>query len=133
MSKTILIIDDDQLVRLIVEKMMSKIDSTLTIIPCEDGKVGLERLIERPENHFECIVLLDLNMPVLDGWGFLDEIQSEQFNDYQNITLYILSSSIDKVDIERAKRYSIVKKFYHKPLTSVDIAEILNFNINTIH
>lgn len=133
MSKTILIIDDDLLVHLIVEKMMSKIDSTLTFISCEDGKVGLERLIEHQGNRSECIVLLDLNMPVLDGWGFLDEIQSAQFNDYQNITLYILSSSTDKVDIERARQYSIVKKFYHKPLSSVDIAEILKFKINNIH
>lgn len=130
MTKTILIIDDDQLVRLIVKMMMSKIDSTLTFIPCEDGKVGLERLIEHQKIHSECIVLLDLNMPVLDGWGVLDEIQSAQFNDYQNIKLYILSSSTDKVDIERASQYPIVKKFYHKPLSSVDIAEILNFNIN---
>lgn len=133
MSKTILIIDDDPLVCLIIKMMMSKIDSTLTLIPCEDGKVGLERLIEHQENHSECIVLLDLNMPVLDGWGFLDEIQSAQFNDYQNITLYILSSSTDKVDIERARQYSIVTKFYHKPLRRIDIVEILNFNINNIH
>lgn len=133
MSKTILIIDDDPLIRLIIKMMISKIDSALTLIPCEDGKVGLERLIEHQGNGFETIVLLDLNMPVLDGWGFLDEIQSAQFNDYQNITLYILSSSTDKADIERAKQYSIVTKFYHKPLSSINVTEILNFNVNNIH
>ncbi len=124
MNKTILIIDDDLLVRLIVEKMMSKIDPTLTFIPCEDGKVGLERLIEHQGNRSEYIIILDLNMPVLDGWGFLDKIQSQHLNK-NNIEIFILSSSTDKSDIERAKRYPLVKKFYHKPLTNYDIIEIL--------
>lgn len=124
MNKTILIIDDDLLVRLIVEKMMSKIDPTLTFIPCEDGKVGLERLIEHQGNRSEYIIILDLNMPVLDGWGFLDKIQSQHLNK-NNIEIFILSSSTDKSDIERAKRYPLVKEFYHKPLTNYDIIEIL--------
>lgn len=130
MRKTIFIIDDDPLVRLLIKMMISKIDSTLTLIPCEDGKIGLEKLIEHQGNEFETIVLLDLNMPVVDGWGVLDEIQSPQFNNYQNITLYILSSSTDKVDIERAKQYAIVKKFFHKPLSRINVTEILNFNVN---
>lgn len=128
MSRTILIIDDDPLLHLIIKKMMNKIDSTLTFISCKDGKVGLEKLLAHQGDLSECIILLDLNMPVLDGWRFLYEIQSSQLDDYQNITLFILSSSTDKIDIERARQYSIVKKFYHKPLSSVDITEILNFN-----
>lgn len=69
MYKTIYIIDDDALVRFIVEKMMSKVDDTLTFIHCENGKVGLEKLFEHKGDFSKCIVILDLNMPVLDGWG----------------------------------------------------------------
>lgn len=129
MSKTIFIIDDDPLINFIVEKMMSKVDSTLTFIKCADGKVGLEKLFGYQGNLSDCIILLDLNMPVLDGWEFLNEIQPTQFNDYHNITVNILSSSTDKIDIEKANQYSIVKKFYHKPLSIDDIKEILNPNI----
>ncbi|CAH0336611.1 Regulator of RpoS [Flavobacterium sp. CECT 9288] len=132
MSKTIFIIDDDPVFSFIVEKMMIKVDSTLTIILCKDGKIGLEKIFGHQGDLSECIVLLDINMPVLDGWGFLDQIQSEQFSEYHNIPLYILSSSTDKVDIERSSQHLIVKKFYCKPLSSVDIVEILNFNFNTI-
>lgn len=126
MYKTIYIIDDDALVRFIVEKMMSKVDDTLTFIHCENGKVGLEKLFEHQGDFSECIVILDLNMPVLDGWGVLNEIQSTPLTDYQSVALYILSSSTDKADVEKAKQYSIVKKYYDKPLSNVDITEILS-------
>jgi CheY-like chemotaxis protein len=133
MSKCIFIVDDDALVRLIVEKMMTKVDDTLTFFQCDNGKAGLKKLSEYQGDFSDCIILLDLNMPVLDGWGVLDELQSTQHKDYPNITVYILSSSTDKVDIERARQYSCVRKFYHKPLTTVDITEILGFNIDGIH
>lgn len=136
MNKAVFIIDDDPVLRLIVEKMMSKIDSSLVFISCENGKVGLDKLNYHLEDSPECIILLDLNMPVLDGWGFLDEIESRQLNAYQDITLYILSSSTDKRDIEKSKQYSCVSKFYHKPFSNNDILEILEYQLNqknTVH
>jgi CheY-like chemotaxis protein len=126
MNKTIFIIDDDPLVRLILEKMMSRVDNSLAFVHCENGKIGLEKLIGYQGKYSDCIVLLDLNMPVLDGWGFLDGIKSENLKDCQFISLYILSSSTDRKDIEKAKQNSMVKKFYHKPLSVSDISEILN-------
>ncbi|MCA6439090.1 MAG: response regulator [Chitinophagaceae bacterium] len=127
MNKTILMIDDDELACLIVEKMMHKIDPNLTFIACENGKVGLDTLFENKRDNTICIIILDLNMPVLDGWGFLDVLKTSNFNDDKNLALYILSSSTDKRDIEKAGQYPIVKKFYHKPLSIEDIIEILNF------
>lgn len=126
MNKTIYIIDDDPLLGLIVEKMMTRVDNSLKFIQCENGKVGLDKLNSHQGEFSECIILLDLNMPVLDGWGFLDEIQTTLLTDYQSMAIYILSSSTDKGDIEKAKQYSIVRKFYHKPLSIIDLTEILN-------
>lgn len=128
MNKFILIVDDDLLLHRIVERMMGKMESFLTFIPCENGKVGLDKLRDHLKASSECIILLDLNMPVLDGWGFLDEMQSSQLSANQNLAVYILSSSTDKGDLERAKQYAMVRKFYHKPLNSSDIIEILNSN-----
>lgn len=126
MNKTIYVIDDDPLVRLIVEKMMSRVDGSLTFVHCENGKVGLDKLSEYPNDFSDCIVLLDLNMPILDGWGFLDGIQARHLKDYHLLSLYILSSSTDRGDVEKAKQYSLVKRFYHKPLSLDDITKILN-------
>lgn len=99
MSKKIYLLDDDPLVCLIVEKMISRVANSLTFVNCENGKIGLNRLSEYPGDFSDCIVLLDLNIPVLDGWGFLAGIQSNILKDYQFLSLYILSSS------NRQKRY----------------------------
>lgn len=125
MNKLIFIVDDDPLIRLIVETMISSVDNSLHFVHCENGQVGVEKLNEHlVQNAEKIIIFLDLNMPILDGWGFLDKIQSQDFNK-NNLDIYILSSSIDNREIEKSKQYDLVKKFYHKPLTSVDIVEIL--------
>lgn len=118
-------VDDDLIVHRIVERLMGKIDSSLIFIPCNNGKVGLEKLYKHYEDSSEYIIILDLNMSVMDGWRFLDKIQSSQLVTYHNISLYILSSSTDKSDLEKAQDYACVKKFYHKPLNIPDIKEIL--------
>lgn len=125
-NKTVLIVDDDPLLRLIVKRMMASIDKSLIFVECENGKVGLDKLSEHLSISSKCIILLDLNMPVLDGWGFLDVLQSSQLSASENIALYIFSSSTDKSDIERSRHYSCVRNFYHKPLSIDDIIEILN-------
>jgi CheY-like chemotaxis protein len=128
MNKTVFIIDDDPLLRLIVERMMDNMDKSLRFIPCENGKIGLDKLNDHFDKSSEYIIILDLNMPVLDGWGFLDKFQLNLNDTNENIILYILSSSTDERDIERAQQYDCVKKFYQKPLKGTDIAEILNEN-----
>lgn len=128
MNKTIFIIDDDPILRLIIQRMFGKIDNSLVFIPCENGKIGVEKLKEFLKSSSECVILLDLNMPVLDGWGFLDEMQASQLNTYKKIRLYILSSSTDKSDLEKSQQYAFVRKFYHKPLNTDDIIKILNGN-----
>lgn len=62
------------------------------------------------------ILFLDINMPEINGWQFLE--QFENFSDHlkDNITIYMLSSSINYSDIEKAKANKLVKDFISKPL-----------------
>lgn len=126
MSKNIFLIDDDFVIRLMVEKMMRRIDNSLVFFPCENGRIGLEKLNDHLADEAESIILLDLNMPVLDGWGFLEAMQANKWSTSPNITLYILSSSTDKGDLERAGQFACVKSFYHKPLSNMDLNQILD-------
>jgi len=68
------------------------------------------------------IILLDLNMPVMDGWQFLDEFKNINFG--KKITVYIVSSSIDPHDHVRAKEYTSVSSFLVKPITRVELEAV---------
>jgi CheY-like chemotaxis protein len=71
------------------------------------------------------IIFLDLFMPIMDGWGFLNEFILLRPNLKKKITIYIVSSSIDPADLQRAKSFSDVTDFIIKPITEKKI-------INTI-
>jgi len=91
---------------------------------CQNGKEALDvitPLIESEEGLPE-VIFLDLNMPIMDGWEFLDEFGKISLK--SEIRIYILSSSVDSRDIERAKKYSMVDGFIAKPLTDVKIKEL---------
>ena len=61
-------------------------------------------------------ILLDLNMPVMDGWQFLDEFISLPIT--KEIHIFIMTSSIDPADIEMAGKYKVVKEYIMKPITT---------------
>jgi CheY-like chemotaxis protein len=66
------------------------------------------------------VVLLDLNMPVVSGWDFLDQLHRHQLLQDQCV-VYLLTSSIAYSDKERAKDYPLVKQLLHKPLTEAKL------------
>ena len=61
-------------------------------------------------------ILLDLNMPVMDGWQFLDEFIHLPIK--KEISIFIMTSSIDPADIEMAKKYDVIKDYIMKPITA---------------
>lgn len=69
-------------------------------------------LISKPE-----LIFLDLNMPVMGGWKFLEIFTSEDYLEFNTIKVIILSSTIDPQDLAKAKTYSIVVDFLPKPIT----------------
>jgi CheY-like chemotaxis protein len=126
MKKELFIIDDDPIHRLIVSKMMGITDSLLIINQSENGKVALDQLEKIKDSNHQVIVLLDINMPILNGWGFLDQIEKLNFFNILQLSIYIVSSSTDKGDILKAGLYEFVKGFHHKPLSKEDINNIIS-------
>jgi len=72
------------------------------------------------------IIFLDINMPVMDGWEFLDKFTQIENKLDKTITLYVVSSSINPVDIERAKNTNAVKDYLVKPVTLEDLEAIFS-------
>lgn len=128
MKKELFIIDDDPIQRIIISKMVKIVDSSLVIDQSENGKAGLEKLEKIKSSNHTVILILDINMPVLDGWEFLEQIEKANFYNLPQLFIYMVSSSTDEIDIVKAQRYSFVKRFLHKPLSKEDISAIISLN-----
>jgi CheY-like chemotaxis protein len=96
------------------------------VMEFENGSLAYQRLEEIRNNggEYPNIILLDINMPVLDGWQFLDKFK--QFPNKELINLYMVSSSIDPNDQKKAARFEEIKNFYIKPITLDLLGEIIN-------
>lgn len=128
MKKELFIIDDDPIQRIIISKMIKIIDSTLVIEQIENGKIGLDKLEQIKNSNHPVIVILDINMPVLDGWGFLEQIEKFNFYNLPQLLIYMVSSSTDEIDISKASKFNFIKKFLHKPLSKEDLSSIIALN-----
>ena len=117
----ILLIDDDFTTNYLHKKIISKSEIDLPIEVANNGKEGIDKLLalNKTINDKDTLVLifLDINMPIMDGWGFL-----EIFNEIKPTldfctNLFIVSSSINPDDEERAKSNPEVIEYLPKPLT----------------
>ena len=63
------------------------------------------------------LIFLDLNMPVMGGWEFLNSFSTEEYSDFHDIGVIILSSTIDPEDLAKAKKYPMVIDFLSKPIS----------------
>ena len=115
----IVLIDDDRVHNMIAKKVLKKfVDITaVKIISFENPKEGLHYLLNQNAGEaLKTLVFLDINMPVLSGWDVLDGLVILDEKIKENMTLYILSSSINPMDEARAASYPLVKGFLSKPL-----------------
>ena len=121
-------VDNDEfnnlLCSMIIEDTLGEVDIRTFTKP-EEGLLFIEN-IKSPS-----VLFLDINMPTLSGWEFLEEY--EKFNEEvkMNLSIYILSSSLDRRDKERANRNKYVKGFISKPLESEIITLIANGEFQT--
>jgi len=111
---TIFLVDDDPINNLINRRLLGKVDITQNIVEFLEGEKALDKLNDIDPNQ-STLIFLDINMPVLNGWEFLDKYQ-ERHSDRSD-KIVILSSSIDYQDRFKAQGYQFVSGFLEKPLT----------------
>jgi CheY-like chemotaxis protein len=119
------IVDDDPTHVFITKKYIELSGHVEKILICRNGKDAfetLEKLIVN-KDRLPKIIFLDLNMPIWDGWQFLDEFTKIPVKEI--ITIYILTSSNDEGDIEKAKKYSLTSNYLIKPVNQSQLKEIL--------
>jgi len=124
----IFIVDDDELLCFILKKQIGKFDNFHIWNTAANGRTALETLKAANDENAALpdLILLDINMPVMDGWEFLDAFSklAPQLPSVPKIC--ILSSSINRDDREKSNTYKEVSKFFTKPLLDSDIKELGN-------
>jgi len=124
----VILIDDDKVINFVNERTIKRANLAEIVMTFVDATETIDYMKENC--HKICssgstiLVFLDLNMPVMDGWEFLDEVK--KFPNYSTTVckIFILSSSIDPTDVQKANEYSIVQDFISKPLTTAHLEKI---------
>lgn len=125
-EKTIWVIDDDPIYQIIMKKIILKSGLFSSIRSFQNGKEAITALKDliSGNDSFPNIILLDIEMPILDGWGFMDEIAILKSRMNTEIQIYISSSSIAIEDRERAKNNNSILGYMCKPISLEDLTKI---------
>lgn len=122
----IYLIDDDPIYRFTFEVSLRKLEGVFALSTFEDGEKAIEQIKVDIDSELPAVIFLDINMPIMDGWDFMESIiqLKESMDKFPKI--YMVSSSIDERDISKAKSYKEIVDYLIKPITIVTINNILN-------
>ncbi|MFD2247165.1 response regulator [Pontibacter ruber] len=126
---TILLVDDDEATNFLNELIIKKLDIAENILVARNGREAItliRQLCEAQQGNpgLPELVLLDINMPVLDGFGFLKAFEELSCPGKEGVQIVLLSTSLNTKDVERAKEY-VIKGFLNKPLSSQQLSSLL--------
>ena len=123
-----LLIDDDEVITMIHPAIIRRVDKDCHIDISKQSYEALDFLNKElaEGNNPPDFIFLDINMPMMSGFQFLDKLSDQLIEFLRNSQVVMLSSSVDPRDIEKAKHYPIVKDFISKPLSIEYINTILN-------
>lgn len=127
--KKVFIIDDDELYQLVLKRIVKKVVPAAEVVSFWNGEEALEAFTNIISNNdaLPDVVFLDINLPVLDGWQFLEGLEGLKPDIRHELPVYMISTSLDYTDKQKAQNNSIVRRFLTKPLSKEEVAEILNF------
>ncbi|MFL5730926.1 MAG: response regulator [Cytophagaceae bacterium] len=126
MISCILLIDDDVITNFINVRLLKKMaisEEVNVVLNGEEGLIYLHTYIEKHKCYPE-LILLDINMPVMDGFHFLEELKKMKSFDFSKTHIAILSTSTAERDKEKASQLNIHYQLY-KPLTEEKIRSLL--------
>ena len=123
-----MVVDDDRLNNLVCKHIILRFDmeAQITLFTDPEKALGfIKDTFSDPVEEGNTVMFLDINMPVISGWEFLKVFETFEEKIRKQISIYILSSSIDQSDIEEAGKNPFVQGYYPKPL-SLETINLIN-------
>ncbi|MGI0105884.1 response regulator [Salinimicrobium sp. WS361] len=117
----ILILEDDKIFALLHKYLVEKVIKINPLL-FTNGKEAIDYLDARADKDSDVLVLLDINMPLMNGWEFLKTCKIRKYK--FNVQAVLVTSSLFKEDRKRAKEFDEIRGFYTKPFKVEDLQEI---------
>ena len=115
--KRVLLIDDDEIFNFVTRRIISRVDPEMIVSSFENPEAGYKNLLEIEPD----LILLDLNMPHLNGWAFLEKMKEDGLN----YPVVVLTSSILREDKSKSKSFDNVYGYITKPMEVKHLNSIL--------
>lgn len=134
MLDLILCVDDDPITLMLCKMVIARSAFAQEIVTAQNGEEAINYFDEIKLNNlgtdivkYPELIFLDLNMPVMGGWEFLDHFSQNGYRElFSKTKVLVLSSTIDPKDIEKSKTYPMVIDFLSKPITKEMLEDLRN-------
>lgn len=126
----IILIDDDAVTNMVNKKIIHLTFPSIRVTAYTNAAValnGLRETVEKDATQLPDLIFLDINMPHMDGWEFLDEFTALSKSALQKTKIIMLTSSVDINDIAKSKTYKPVADFLSKPLSKDNLRNVLQY------
>jgi CheY-like chemotaxis protein len=123
----ICIVDDDEVYQFTVTRAIQTQKLAKKILIFSDGEEAIQFLIQNVSKNEDLpdVIFLDINMPIMDGWQFLEEYVRLKPRIGKRITIYMVSSSVDSADLDKAKKISEISDYIVKPIKPDALRDII--------
>ncbi|MDQ6813954.1 MAG: response regulator [Bacteroidota bacterium] len=132
MINKVLCIDDDQITLVLCAMVIKKASFAQEVLTAKNGREGLSwfsayfsKSNKSERQDPPALIFLDLNMPVMNGWDFLEDFLMKYADRLPQTKVVIVSSTVNPEDFSKANRYDIVIDFINKPLTTEGLEDLM--------
>jgi len=127
----ICIIDDDKIYQFLLTNIINSNKLAEEIITLSNGEKAIQYLSNNRaiDENIPDVIFLDVNMPIMDGWQFIEEYAGIKKEIKKKIVIIMFSSSLNLIDIERARKINEISDYIVKPIKLEDIERFLTVEV----